>query len=532
MSESSSHSLHVLFAQEGEAWSALARRLQETSGELLLFLSGREGELIAHPDVKAAFLTECRRVHQRLRIATKHPTIAAAFRAKGIRVLDRTKHVRAILQGHPMLSESLRIFSPQLWRQQLKSRLQEMGLLSVPKLRIFSLVALSVLLFGFVVLRLLPSAEVRIRSRQEPISHTVNIFLVQSGATIDIGAGVRRMPLLPITVRFERTTTFDHVSKEFIGTSAQVQLTVVNRSTEPYSLRKGTRFSNQAGMVFRILDPAIVDPGKEQTVRAKADDLDLYDQIIGERGNVPAGLKWEIPGLSPEERTKVYGENRVAAKGGTTAYRSVLRKEDIEMARKRFEQELLATAKQMTEERRAEMNLEAKKGQYFVILNYPELTTTFYEDFVLPTQFLGEEVTSVPMAGAVRYTVFAYDADAILSMLHSELSSHVQEGRRLMENQIDRSHMTAHVIDYADDLSWVKLTVDLSAAEQYILDPLSPTGALFAKRVRERIVGVSEEEALRIIKNMPEVEAVEIRQWPPWQGRLPRIASHIAITPL
>lgn len=522
--------VHVLFPQSEEAWSAFADRMKETSGEVLIVLSGRELELLAQPEVRKQFLAKCKAMHQRLRIATKHPAIAAEARASGIRVLDRTKHIRTLLAGHPKLNEALRVFSPQLWRQQLKSQLQRMGLLSVPKLRIFSLVTLSGILFFFVVFRLLPSAEIRVKPRQEPVSQTVNIFLVQTGSNVDVSAGVRRVPLIPVTINFRKAVTFDHISKEFIGTSSRMQMTVVNKSSETYQLRAGTRFTNQAGMVFRILDHAIVDAGDELEVRAQAEDVDLYGQIIGDRGNVPAGLKWDIPGLAPEERTLVYGENRAAATGGTTAYRTVLRPEDLEIARKRLEQELLADAKLQVEEKREEMNAR-NSGKFFVLLNYNELTKTTYSGFVLPQQFLGQEVTSVPVEGSIAYTMYVYDADYILHTLRDELRSHVHEGSRLLDEEIGREDLIAHVIAYDDNLTWVKLTVDLTGRQEFILDPLTPTGAMFGKEVRQKVTGLSRDDAMRIISNMNEVDRVVIRQWPPWARTLPPIASHISIVP-
>lgn len=530
MSPSSSSQMLIVFPQDGEAWSALTRRLKETGGELLLILSGHEIELIDQPDVRKSFLQECKNMHARLRIATKHPAIAAEARAAGIRVLDRTKHVRALLHGHPKLNDVLRVFSPQLWRQQLKSRLQRLGLLSMPKMRIFSLAGLSVVLFYIVVFRLLPSADVYVRPRQEAVSQTINIFLTQSGADIGASGRVRRLPLRAITVRSREKMAFDHISKEFIGTSAQVDLTIINKSDEEYALRDGTRFSNQAGMIFKIQSHAIIGPGEEATVRAVADDTDLYGQIIGDRGNVPAGLRWDIPGLSPEERTIVYAENRAAAHSGTTGYRTVLRAEDLELARKRLEQELLVTAQKTADAARLEYN-EEHPGQHLEMLNYPELTRITYAGFVLPEEHLGREVQSVPVEGAITYTIYAYNSEEILQMLLRELHGHVREGRQLVDARLGREHLVPHVIDYEDDLSWIKLTVDLNATEEHILDPLSPTGAIFGKNVRELIAGKEREEALRVLRNLPEVERVEISQWPPWSGTLPGIAAHISIIP-
>jgi hypothetical protein len=210
-----------------------------------------------------------------------------------------------------------------------------------------------------------------------------------------------------------------------------------------------------------------------------------------------------------------------------------LRQEDLDLAQKRLEQELLAAAKAEAEKRQKEYNKE-HPDQHMILLidaRYSALVKLSYNDFVLPTESIGQEVNSVPIEGSIDYTIFAYDADSILQMLLAELKSHVREGRKLIDDQLERDQLVAHVIDYDDNLTWIKLTVDLTGTEEYILDPLSPTGALFGKNVREKVVGQPREDALRILRNMPEVERVEIKQWPPWQQILPRIASHISVVP-
>ena len=340
----------VLMPEEGESWNVFVRRIGETKEDALVVLTGREDELVEQPELRGVLLKECKKHEKRVKIATKLPSLAAEAREMELTVLDRTKDVRTALKGHPKLEEVLRVFSPHLWRQQLASQLQHIGLLSVPRLRIYVLSALSAGLFFFVFFRLLPSAEVRILPRQEPVSQTMNVYLVQSGATSGLSPRVRTMPLLPIAVSMRRSATYDHISKEFIGNSSMISLTISNTAAEQYSFRTGTRFTNQAGMVFRIQESAVIPAGKQVTVRAKADDTDLYGQIIGDRGNVPAGLKWEIPGLSPAERKKIYAENKEPAKGGTTAHRTVLKKEDIDLARKKLEIELTNSAKQQLAE--------------------------------------------------------------------------------------------------------------------------------------------------------------------------------------
>ena len=179
-----------------------------------------------------------------------------------------------------------------------------------------------------------------------------------------------------------------------------------------------------------------------------------------------------------------------------------------------------------------------------LVLVPEERTTTFrvrlatYTGVVLPTQFLGQAVTSVPITGNLIYTVPAYDLQAIQDSYSQELQAHTSEGMRLMAHSMNIDPLKVIIFEYADDGSkqhlftgeWIKITADLVGTEQFVLDPLTPMGAKFGKKVREAIAGLSVRNAVRILRNFPEVERVDIRLWPPWSGLLPTIPSNITLT--
>jgi len=518
--------LQVLFRKEEESWSAFARRAVDAHGDVLLVLGASEDSL-QREEQRRAFLEEIGAHRTRIRLATHDESLAAAARKHGVRVIENTRALRTALAGHASMKEALRLFSPQLWRQEWRSRLQSMGLLSLPKLRIWTLILMSVGLFLFVLFKLLPSAEIRIWPRGETASQTTNIFLVQSGATVPSRA--RSLPLTPIDVTVRKSITFDQISKQFIGTNAQVSMTVVNKTDEEVSLKEGTRFVNQAGMVFKITKRATVPPQGKMAVPSKAEDEDMFNEIIGERGNVPAGLKWTIPALDAELQKVIYGENRVAATGGRTAYRTVLQQGDLDLARKRLEQELLAEARSLVQEELIQMNQRDPTRQ-LRLLSYDQLVKPTYSGFVLPTHQLNQPVSSISAQGTLIYRVLAYDAQSILDIVGTDLMAHVSDGKKIIEDTVNVDHIELRVFDYADDLSWIKSTVELTATEQYILDPLTPPGAKFAKKIRDAVTGESKQDALRIVKNLPEVEKAEISLWPPWGNTLPDIPSHISIS--
>ncbi|MBI3336500.1 hypothetical protein HYZ98_02955 [Candidatus Peregrinibacteria bacterium] len=517
----------IIFPEYGEEWSVFLQRLEQSEGDILVVLSGFETDLL-QSKWYSRFLDTCQLLSDRIRIATKRRGIVKDLHEKGVRVLDRMHYVRELLADHADASEALRRFSPHLWQQQIKSQLQRIGLLSLPKIRILLLATTSTAAFFFIVFKLLPSAEIHLRPQEDTISQTANIFLVRSGALLDTDTHVQVMPLIPLVVHAKRSITFNQITRRFVGKNAKMEMTLVNESDEPYSFLKGTRLMNQAGIVFRIQDPINIQPGERMNVRCMADDIDYYGEPIGERGNVPANLKWDLPGLSAGERIKIYGTNDQRAAGGTTAYRTVLEQDDLDMAVSGLKQELLQTTRQLVQEELLLRNSQ-HSNKFFAILEHEELTQATFTGFVLPYDFLGEPITSVPVSGEAFYTVLSYDAQAILDLLSDELRLHVREGKTLLASTLTLDRLVVHVIDYADDLSWIKLTVDLTGSEKFVLDPLSLTGIKFGKQVRGRVAGVSVEEAVRTIKNMEEVEDVSISLWPPWKNTMPTIPVHISI---
>lgn len=491
-----------------------------------------ELSLVRDKDLRKRMLATCKKFGTRLRIASRATVLIRAARAKGLRVIENAPDLKKLLgENNPSLDDALREFQPSIWRQQLRTKLQSMGLLSLPKLRIWVLIFVSLFLFSFILFRLLPSATVEVWPREDTVSQTANIFLVQSGALAEIPPRVRIVDLLPITVRVDRTITFDHVTKEFIGTNAKTVMKVINESVEPYWLRSGTRLQNEAGMIFRLQEDIKIEAGSFTLAKAEAEPLDVYGEILGERGNVPAGIKWAIPGLDFAEQQFVYAINEEEGTGANSTYRTILSQDDINIAKKQLESELLSEAKRLVEERKEVLNVREEE-HYYDILYYDELTKTDYVDFVLPNRYLGLPVNTVPVEGGIVYTMYAYDKKAVLDMLSKEIISHVDPNKNLLEDTLTLSRLVTHVIDYEDDFSWIKITVDLSGTEQYVLDALSPTGAVFAKKVRDSIKGLHHLDASRIVSNFPEVKKADISLWPPWARTLPTIPSSIIIEPV
>ena len=533
-SEDPTFIVHV--SGEKTSVKVLLGAVRRTAGPFLLVL-GPESQLHLNDEEVSLFFTQSRalNVDRRLLVATKDERIMTIARAQGWQTVPSTNQLKLLLQSHPSLSKAIRAFSPVSWRRDIRSRLQFVGLLSLPKLRIWGLLVMSFVAFLYVFFKLLPSATIHIWSNQESGSFTTNVYLAESGAVLPVSADrVKLLRLKRLTVKIDRTITYDQISKNFTGTNAHMIVLVYNDSEEKYSLRKGTRLTNQAGMRFRLKYDLILDPHTKHEDEATADPIDQYNEVVGERGNVPAGIKWDFPGLSEKERGFVYARNEKAASGGATSYVNQLSKEDIEGtpqhpgAKQRLEQELLMVAKQQVEDERISDN--NRLGTHYVQLVRDDLTKTVFENFQLSEDFIGQNITTIPISGSVEYTVILYDESELLSLMRAEILQRVPQDKMVVVNSLSKDNMDIHVIPpWNDDLLWVKITADLTYTQRYVLNPITPEGAKFGKYIRDNVSGKTISEANRIIKNLPEVSKVDIFVWPPWIYQLPELGSSIVI---
>jgi hypothetical protein len=550
---------HVILVRRNESLTDIRKRLEAMlpdvrEEDIVLIIFPKRWEQKVAQRSRQEFFELLSPLTQRAVIAGHDRVILLSAKECGLGAITSRTALKDRLNSHPERTKALRHYSSDEWQEWMVRGLQRLRIVSVHRVSVILFLIASVSLFFMVLFVALPSARIRVWPRVNLVSHTANVILATSGALVPIqgtrelallsGSGGQTvliplrshrrqvLPLIPIRSDIHRYMTFDEISKKFLGENAEVMMSFVNETDEPYSFRGGTRLANQAGMVFRTLEPAsipaesIAGPGTV-AVPARAHPTDLYQQIIGERGNVPAGLKWEILGLPPKERQLVYARNVDAATGGKTAYGTELEEKDLTLARKQLEQELLSAAKVRIEEE-VELLASQEGGQY-VVLQYDVLTKKIFSGLVLPYDLVGQSVSSLPVEGSLTYIVLAYNKNALLDLLLPGLREHVDDGQELIPETAVIDGISVHVIEYDDSLRWVKITAELTGKERAVLSPVSPTGRLFGERVRDAIQGKTVSEAERIIQNFPEVDRVNITMWPPWRRALPSLSSNIVL---
>ncbi len=525
--------MQLIRADQFENLKDLEQALLNGKQELIAVI-GKDISYLEDEENRTQLIHTIHDADQLITVASSDSRFASQARRHHVLPITRYNTLKKKLHDHPDQEEALRSFAPKLWQKTLKNKLQTSGLLTVPRARVLTLSIICIIVFLFVFFRLLPGATIMVWPTEESVTHTVNVFLLgdtSTGVTVnEIPEKAATQTMIPITVSTSLTYTYTDISQTFAGSSSLVTMTIVNESASPMSLRKDTRMVNQAGMVFLLQEPVVIPAEDERNVVTLASDKDEFGEIIGERGNVPAGLKWNIPGLPESLQPLIYGENRVASTGGTTAFIPVVTAFDLQQAQKALEARLLREANLLLEDKY--LDVQDELGIDLEVMNrsrHDALRDLTYSDLDIKESFIGQQMKSFPVSATITLTRFGFDKANVLQKLRNEIITREEKYHNVINESLTIDNMEYHVIRYHDDLRWIKVTATLHAVERMDLGPYSETGKEFRERMRLAIKGKPIDEALRIIRNFQEVNHATISVWPPWHDLLPTVAANIRV---
>ena len=408
-----------------------------------------------------------------------------------------------------------------------------------PNRKLLALIlAVSIGLFMLISYIAFPGATVYIRPRFDNISHTVNIVLADKRKNQTL-LGQNKPHVIAseevVTVT-KQTKVFNTTSKEFDGVSATGQIRIINTSDEEWPLKEETRFQTEDGLVFRMQTSVTVPPSAvddqgnkvngEFLVDVKADPFDIYDDPIGERGNI-GPTKFTIPGLSKYNQRIIWGESSGNMEGGVTSYKMVVKEEDIEAAKKQIEDNLILMAREDLRSYIDEMN--KLNNTNLVLLDDRRYLRTELLDLRISDDLEGSTKEKFEVFAKIRAQGVAYDFDQLFALLKKELKTRSHPDMRIREDSINPDTLTYEVIDEDEDLGQIKITATIQGIEEYVIESDSEAGLRFSNKVKEKILGLQAEEAENYINNLTEVDAVRIKTWPIWISTVPRIPENVEI---
>jgi len=392
------------------------------------------------------------------------------------------------------------------------------------KSALFTLLGISTALLFFVSMLVLPGATVYIKPEQKTIETVVNVIISENDIADTLVDKKQNIKGLKIDKVFESEIEFKTISRAFHGKHAEGEIIVKNAHSEERSLMPRTRFQSRKGIVYRIDDWITIPPLGEVIVHVKADEKDIYGDMVGEKGNIASGEKLILPGLPPDGQKIIWGEVK-EIKGGTSIWNPVVRKIDFEKAKESLSEQM---------EEAVQINLE------WYIASYNEEHNTNYSmvpksrflktevlDLKVDESVLDQEVESFKVSGKIRATSWALDENDLISILQKSLEKRVDSGMFL--KNLDASSISIDVFDESERKDSLKISVNAKGTEAFLIEPKTESGIIFVDKVKNEILSKKISDAENILINFPEISDVKISVWPFFMRSVPHLPENISI---
>lgn len=271
-------------------------------------------------------------------------------------------------------------------------------------------------------------------------------------------------------------------------------VTLVNDTSQPYTLVATTRLLNQDAVLFRLEDQVRIPANGELVA-------EVYADKPGKVGDIGPS-RFTIPGLRAETQEVVYARSDDAMAGGVAA-RGVVNQEDIDAIEAALRAELEAEAIQELGAR-----IEGTwTGQEF------EIDTMNRFVNVAP----GEEADIIVVRLTLRVRSVSYDRSGALEVVVEDLKRGLTSDRELVSVDGDMAEIDVERAD-AEELEAalrIRLTGESSVA---LGSPLFDA---------EKLKGLDLDAVRLYFKGIAGVERVDVRFRPFWLKRMPQLADHI-----
>ncbi len=399
---------------------------------------------------------------------------------------------------------------------------------------LIGLIAVSLIILLVIVYVALPGVTVYLTPTATVLEKSVNITLADSQknrAELETNPS-HTVAAYPISTKVSKAISQYATGKKFSekGANASGKITIINTTNNAWPLIPKTRFQTKDGLVFRIAGSITVPAATAQgsgKVEAFviADQVDAYEGIIGERGNIGPS-SFFLPGLKADSQSKLYGESYEQMKGGVTDYLTYVTAEDIETSKIRLKDELIKSALsdlKVAVQQKAEL---VGQGTNYTLLEGDNQALKVSEPKITIDQSLvGKELMEFKVSGEVDVSGVYYDHDAMLEILKNELLLKKSPQKELV--RINEGSTTYRIFQWDEDTGKIKITANIKGIEQFEIDPDKENGLRLLEKIREHIAGLDIEEAKIYIQNLPEINKVEIESWPAWSPTVPSLTDNI-----
>ncbi|MBU1179374.1 hypothetical protein KJ885_00330 [Patescibacteria group bacterium] len=355
----------------------------------------------------------------------------------------------------------------------------------------FGFIGLTVFLLFVVMYMALSRATIIVEPKEEEIKADLLVTVKEE----NLRSGDVLGKLGKVEVSREAVFTSSGKGVKVPGTAGGT-ITIINEYTKNQPLIKTTRFLSEGGVLFRLKEDVTALAGGSVQVEVYADEE-------GTGGDI-GPTTFTIPGLSKSLQSKIYGKSEASMTGGTITVNAIAQK-DIDDAAENMRASLLSEA----------------GGKLQTLLNQDQkFTNVVYKDIIKTKEAnvkAGDTAENFKLKLELEVVGVAYSA-ALQNQAAKTLSNMIVSDRKLVSSNILELKPTIEKYDMESKSANLKVEL----VGKTIINANSP---VFDK---EKLAGMTEEEVKKYLEQYG-VQNVEIKFFPFWMDKVPKLRDHIKV---
>jgi len=359
----------------------------------------------------------------------------------------------------------------------------------------FSFIALTIILVFAVLYFSFSKVTLVIIPTQEKISDSLSLEVVDGKSGLAVNSGeiqgvVRQVPI-------EQAQTFASSGKEVLGEEVSGKVTIINNYMKNQPLVATTRLLGPDNKLFRLKSTVNVPAGGKVEVEVYADEPSP-DMAIG-----PS--RFTIPGLWAGIQDKIYAQSS-APMQYSEKIKYTIKQSDIDKAVSELRSSLLANAKK-------EIDLAyAEYDQSILQVDNNSINQEVQGK-------VGEEKANFSIKMKTMVTVAAFKSEDVYRLAKDKLAATLADDREILE--LSQSDIAYTLDNFNLGQSTAAINVSFTAKVA-----LKNSAGVIKKN---NLAGLSLEQVDAYLKGLPEVAGYEVRFFPSFIKKMPKLADRIEI---
>ena len=323
------------------------------------------------------------------------------------------------------------------------------------------------------------------------------------------------------------------------------KVVLYNEFSETQDLIAGTRLQDSQGIIFEISSWIQIPGGVEDNfwnispgeieISVQAQEKDITGQLIGKRGNIPEWTSFILPALDIQSQKKIYARSIENFTWWNNSYKKIISQNDIENARKLFEEKLKSESLKSLKNTISKNNKENKTS--FDILSWGR-SIIYWDPEVLLEEGINPGVVqeTFTVSGSITIIAYVYNKNNVIQRLKTLVGERTLEWVEKIARVDDNSLRMSQIIylkeaeendpiNSEDDQEFeLKATFEIDST--YIHDFLHVENG-YIDLLRAKIRWKPKDEAQKILLNDPKVSNARIEIRPFFVKSISNISSNI-----